>query len=88
MSKTAARPPALVTAFFFGAVNVFLFIVPFIRPPAGADPYMTLPYWTHAIAGWGVFGTPSSCAMRACVDKFSAGLLSTTFLNAGTPICA
>ena len=50
------RPPALVAASFFGAVNVFLFVVPFIRPPAGADPYTTLPYWTHAVAGWAVFG--------------------------------
>ena len=53
------RPPALVAASFFGAVNVFLFVVPFIRPPAGADPYTTLPYWTHAVAGWAVFGIGS-----------------------------
>ncbi|KAF8887845.1 high affinity methionine permease [Gymnopilus junonius] len=48
--------PAVCAAFFFGAANVFLFIVPLIRPPAGAQPYNSLPYWTHAVAGWCVFG--------------------------------
>ncbi|KIJ25570.1 hypothetical protein M422DRAFT_33663 [Sphaerobolus stellatus SS14] len=48
--------PALLAAAFFGAANVFLFIVPLIRPPPGAEPYVSLPYWTHAVAGWAVFG--------------------------------
>lgn len=48
--------PALFAAAFFGAANVFLFIVPFIKPPAIAEPYVSLPYWTHAVAGWAVFG--------------------------------
>ncbi|PPQ71257.1 hypothetical protein CVT24_009511 [Panaeolus cyanescens] len=46
----------LIAAGFFGAVNVFLFIVPLTPPPAGAEPYKSLPYWTHAVAGWAVFG--------------------------------
>ncbi|KAF9048972.1 high affinity methionine permease [Panaeolus papilionaceus] len=46
----------LIAAFFFGAVNVFLFIVPLTPPPPGAQPYRSLPYWTHAVAGWAVFG--------------------------------
>ncbi|KAF9549605.1 hypothetical protein CPC08DRAFT_648141, partial [Agrocybe pediades] len=41
---------------FFGAVNVFLFIVPLTSPPEGAEPYESLPYWTHAVGGWAVFG--------------------------------
>jgi len=48
--------PAQVAARFFGAVNVFLFVVPLTNPPIGADPYTSLPYWTHAVAGWAVFG--------------------------------
>jgi hypothetical protein len=48
--------PAQAAAGFFGAVNVFLFVVPLTKPPAGADPYTSLPYWTHAVAGWAVFG--------------------------------
>ncbi|KAG5651622.1 hypothetical protein H0H81_008027, partial [Sphagnurus paluster] len=48
--------PALLAATFFGAANTFLFIVPLTRPPPGAEPYVTLPYWTHAVAGWAVFG--------------------------------
>ncbi|PPQ95601.1 hypothetical protein CVT26_008630 [Gymnopilus dilepis] len=48
--------PALIAGFFFGAVNVFLFVVPLLKPPPGAAPYVSLPYWTHAVAGWCVFG--------------------------------
>ncbi|KIM37300.1 hypothetical protein M413DRAFT_448598 [Hebeloma cylindrosporum] len=48
--------PAQAAAAFFGAVNVFLFVVPLTKPPVGADPYTSLPYWTHAVAGWAVFG--------------------------------
>ncbi|KAG5643288.1 hypothetical protein DXG03_001255 [Asterophora parasitica] len=47
---------ALGAAAFFGAANVFLFIVPLTKPPPGGDPYKSLPYWTHAVAGWAVFG--------------------------------
>ncbi|KAJ3516055.1 hypothetical protein NLJ89_g1363 [Agrocybe chaxingu] len=46
----------LIAAAFFGAVNVFLFVVPLTTPPEGAEPYVDLPYWTHAVAGWAVFG--------------------------------
>lgn len=46
----------LAAAAFFGAVNVFLFIVPLTPPPAAAEPYESMPYWTHAVAGWAVFG--------------------------------
>lgn len=46
----------LATAAFFGAANVFLFIVPLTPPPATAEPYKTMPYWTHAVGGWAVFG--------------------------------
>ncbi len=47
---------AVAAAAFFGAANVFLFIVPLTPPPAGGEPYTTMPYWTHAVAGWAVFG--------------------------------
>ncbi|KAL1410672.1 methionine permease [Vanrija albida] len=47
---------ATLAAGFFGLANVFLFIVPFTKPPPGGEPYKTLPYWTHAVAGWAVFG--------------------------------
>ncbi|KAF9552199.1 hypothetical protein CPC08DRAFT_768479 [Agrocybe pediades] len=47
---------SLVCATFFGAVNVFLFIVPLTSPPEGAEPYESLPYWTHAVGGWAVSG--------------------------------
>ena len=46
--------PAQAAAGFFGAVNVFLFVVPLTKPPVGADPHTSLPYWTHAVAGWAV----------------------------------
>ncbi|KIK58841.1 hypothetical protein GYMLUDRAFT_45139 [Collybiopsis luxurians FD-317 M1] len=49
-------PWALGAAAFFGAANVFLFVVPLTKPPAGAEPYVSLPYWTHGVAGWVVFG--------------------------------
>ncbi|KAF8885470.1 amino acid/polyamine transporter I [Infundibulicybe gibba] len=48
--------PAQLAAAFFGSANVFLFIVPLTRPPEGGEPYKSLPYWTHAVAGWAVFG--------------------------------
>lgn len=48
--------PALIASGFFGAANVFLFIVPLTKPPLGGEPYASLPYWTHAVAGWAVFG--------------------------------
>ncbi|KAF9552203.1 amino acid transporter [Agrocybe pediades] len=47
---------SLVCAVFFGAVNVFLFIVPLTSPPEGAEPYESLPSCTHAVGGWAVFG--------------------------------
>lgn len=47
---------AVLASAFFGAANVFLFVVPFIPPPKGGEPYKTMPYWTHAVAGWAVFG--------------------------------
>ncbi|KAF8661271.1 hypothetical protein AX16_001372 [Volvariella volvacea WC 439] len=48
--------PAQLAAAFFGAANTFLFIVPLTPPPEGGEPYISLPYWTHAVAGWVVFG--------------------------------
>jgi hypothetical protein len=48
--------PAVLASAFFGAANVFLFIVPLTKPPPGGEPYAALPYWTHAVAGWAVFG--------------------------------
>jgi hypothetical protein len=39
----------------FGLANVFLFLFPLVRPPAGTEPYHTLPFWTHAAGGWLVF---------------------------------
>lgn len=46
----------LVAALFFGTANVFLFVAPFIPPPIDAEPYESLPYWTHAVVGWALFG--------------------------------
>ncbi|KXN82126.1 High-affinity methionine permease [Leucoagaricus sp. SymC.cos] len=45
----------LVSTIFFGAANVFLFVAPFVPPPPGAEPYESLPYWTHAVVGWALF---------------------------------
>ena len=45
----------LVAVLFFGTANVFLLIVPFIPPPADAEPYESMPYWTHAVVGWALF---------------------------------
>jgi amino acid transporter len=47
---------ACFAAFFFGAVNVFLFVVPLTPPPPGGEPYQSMPYWTHGVAGWSIFG--------------------------------
>ncbi|PFH51062.1 hypothetical protein AMATHDRAFT_143364 [Amanita thiersii Skay4041] len=49
-------PPSLLAALFFGLANTFLFIVPLTPPPPRGEPYKRLPYWTHALAGWAVFG--------------------------------
>jgi len=46
----------LVAVLFFGTTNVFLLIVPFISLPADAEPYESMPYWTHAVVGWALFG--------------------------------
>ena len=43
--------PALV----FGCANIFLFVVPLIRPPPESEPYEHLPYWMHAAGGWCIF---------------------------------
>ena len=48
--------PTHLAAAFFGAANVFLFVVPFVPPPAGGEPYTKLPYWSHAVGGWAIFG--------------------------------
>jgi amino acid transporter len=39
----------------FGSANVFLSVVPLIKPPPGSEPYETLPYWSHALGGWALF---------------------------------
>ncbi|KII88442.1 hypothetical protein PLICRDRAFT_161541 [Plicaturopsis crispa FD-325 SS-3] len=43
-------------ALFFFAFNVFLWVVPLVKPPAGSEPYVSLPYWSHAVGGWAVLG--------------------------------
>ncbi|KAG2017340.1 high affinity methionine permease [Coprinopsis cinerea AmutBmut pab1-1] len=48
-------PSLVLSALFFGFANVFLFVLPFFKPPNGAEPYQHLPYWTHAAGGWSVF---------------------------------
>ena len=48
--------PAQLAAICFGAANVFLFVVPFVPPSAGGKPYTNLPYWSHAVGGWAIFG--------------------------------
>jgi len=45
----------IASALVFGGANIFLFIVPLIKPPPGAEPYQELPYWTHAVGGLTVF---------------------------------
>ncbi|KAG5651415.1 hypothetical protein H0H81_008723 [Sphagnurus paluster] len=47
---------AQLAAGAFGLSNVFLFVVPFVPPPPGGAPYINLPYWTHAVGGWMIFG--------------------------------
>ena len=49
-------PGLLIPALFFGLTNVFLVVVPMTPPPEDAQPYERLPYWTHAVGGWAVFG--------------------------------
>ncbi|KAF9522465.1 high affinity methionine permease [Crepidotus variabilis] len=39
----------------FGFANVFLVVVPFLRPPKGLEPFRDLPYWAQAVGGWGMF---------------------------------
>lgn len=46
----------LICTTFFGVANVFLFIAPLVKPPLGAEPYESLPYWTHAAVGWALCG--------------------------------
>ncbi|KAF5379736.1 hypothetical protein D9615_005786 [Tricholomella constricta] len=48
--------PAQIAAAAFGFANTFLFVVPFMRPPPGGEPYDKLPYWTHAVGGWAILG--------------------------------
>jgi hypothetical protein len=54
--KSRITTPVKIASGFFGAANVFLFVMPLIKPPLGSEPYITLPYWTHAAGGWAVFG--------------------------------
>ncbi|KAG6817244.1 hypothetical protein H0H87_011301 [Tephrocybe sp. NHM501043] len=49
-------PYAQLAALSFGLANVFLFVAPFVPPPPGGHPYEVLPYWTHAVGGWAIFG--------------------------------
>ncbi|KAK4056089.1 hypothetical protein OIO90_002820 [Microbotryomycetes sp. JL221] len=44
-----------VTIFFFCA-NVFLVIVPMIKPAPGSEPYSDLPYYLHVVVGFGILG--------------------------------
>ncbi|KAG6901145.1 hypothetical protein C0995_016511 [Termitomyces sp. Mi166 len=46
----------LLAVAFFGTANIFLFVIPLTKPPLGEEPYVSMPYWTHAVAGWAVFG--------------------------------
>jgi len=51
-------PPSrslLFPALIFGCANIFLFVVPLIRPPPESEPYEHLPYWVHAVGGWCIF---------------------------------
>ena len=52
----AVSVPKQLIAAFFGAANVFLFVFPFVPPPADRQPYTRLPYWSHAGAAWVIFG--------------------------------
>lgn len=49
-------PYTLFSAVVFGLCSVFLIVVPLMKPPPGAEPYESLPYWTHAVGGWCMFG--------------------------------
>ncbi|KAK4049712.1 hypothetical protein OIV83_003987 [Microbotryomycetes sp. JL201] len=53
------QPPIKATlpvCIFFFAANVFLVIVPMIKPEAGSEPYSDLPYWLHVVVGFGILG--------------------------------
>jgi len=54
-SSLRLTSPRVLSALFFGFINIFLFIAPLARPPDDAMPYEKLPYWTHALGGWIVF---------------------------------
>ncbi|KIM37286.1 hypothetical protein M413DRAFT_77300 [Hebeloma cylindrosporum] len=45
----------LFPALIFGCANIFLFVVPLIKPPPESEPYEHLPYWVHAMGGWCIF---------------------------------
>lgn len=36
--------------------QIFLVIVPMIKPPVGSEPYEDLPYWLHVVVGFGLLG--------------------------------
>ncbi|PPQ68644.1 hypothetical protein CVT26_002928, partial [Gymnopilus dilepis] len=48
------NPSLVLSALIFGGANIFLSIMPLIRPPPGAEPYEDLPYWAHAVGGLSV----------------------------------
>lgn len=45
----------IITAFFLLA-NVYLVIAPYVPPTGGQSVYEHLPYWTHCVVAWGIFG--------------------------------
>ncbi|KAF8907294.1 amino acid/polyamine transporter I [Gymnopilus junonius] len=55
--KTAFVPSfsLIASVLVFGGANIFLSVVPLLKPPPGAEPYEELPYWTHAVGGLSIF---------------------------------
>lgn len=44
-----------ITTFFLLA-NLYLIIAPYVPPTGGQSVYEHLPYWTHCVVSWGIFG--------------------------------
>lgn len=41
---------------FFLLSNLFLVFAPYAPPADGQSIYASMPYWTHNVVTWGVFG--------------------------------
>ncbi|CCK69013.1 uncharacterized protein KNAG_0B05820 [Huiozyma naganishii CBS 8797] len=57
--KLEWNPPikaGVVAITFFALANLYLIVAPYIPPRHGESVYKSMPYWTHCVVTWGVFG--------------------------------